>query len=138
MILPSNQINSQTIANALKNAFIDVIDVEDRGFSVKIEDIYFDVRVDAENERINLQLIHNIAEFSNENMFKLVIASNETNKEKTFIKSSILEYEDRIFLQIEYTIRYDKGLNMPQFVSDLRFFDRVALASIRDHFRGVV
>ncbi|AXY61014.1 hypothetical protein QR674_00165 [Acinetobacter chinensis] len=138
MILPSNQINSQTIANALKNAFIDVIDVEDRGFSVKIEDIYFDVRVDAENERINLQLIHNIAEFSNENMFKLVIASNETNKEKTFIKSSIIEYEDRIFLQIEYTIRYDKGLNMPQFVSDLRFFDRVALASIRDHFRGVV
>lgn len=138
MILPSNQINSQTIANALKNAFIDVIDVEDRGFSVKIEDIYFDARVDAENERINLQLIHNIAEFSNENMFKLVIASNETNKEKTFIKSSILEYEDRIFLQIEYTIRYDKGLNMPQFVSDLRFFDRVALASIRDHFRGVV
>jgi len=71
-------------------------------------------------------------------MFKLVIASNETNKEKTFIKSSIIEYEDRIFLQIEYTIRYDKGLNMPQFVSDLRFFDRVALASIRDHFRGVV
>lgn len=138
MILPSNQINSQTIANALKNAFIDVIDVEDRGFSVKIEDIYFDVRVDAENERINLQLIHNIAEFSNENMFKLVIASNETNKEKTFIKSSIIEYEDRIFLQIEYTIRYDKGLNMPQFVSDLRFFDRVAAASIRDHFRGVV
>lgn len=71
-------------------------------------------------------------------MFKLVIASNETSKEKTFIKSSIIEYEDRIFLQIEYTIRYDKGLNMPQFVSDLRFFDRVALASIRDHFRGVV
>ena len=138
MILPANQINSLTIANALKNAFIDVIDIEDLGFSVKIEDIFFDVRIDNDNERINLQLIHNIAEFNNENMFKLLIASNETNKEKTFIKTNVTEYEDRIFLQIEYTSRYDKGLNMPQFVSDLRFFDRVALASIRDHFRGVI
>lgn len=138
MILPSNQINSLTIANSLKNAFIDVIDVEDKGFSVKIEDVYFDVRIDQENERINLLLIHNIAEYSNQNMMKLVIASNDANKEKTFIKSNVIEYENRIFLQIEYTTRYDKGLNMPQFVSDLRFFERVMLATIREHFRGIV
>lgn len=137
MLLSKNEISCYTLVNTLKNAFIDVDDIKEKGFLVKPEKLYFDVGVDTENERIILNLIHNAQEYDERIFLKALIASNEANTNKTFVKSSVTNYENRIFLNFEYTYRYDKGLNIAQFVSDLKFFERVVIAIIQDEYSGI-
>lgn len=137
MILSKNEVSIYSLVNTLKNAFIDVEDIKENNFLVKPEKLFFDVGIETENERVQLYLNHNAQEYDERTFLKALIASNEANANKTFIKSSVVHYEDRIFLTFEYTYRYDKGLNIAQFVSDLKFFEKVLIAMIQEHFQGI-
>lgn len=137
MLLSKNEVTCYSLVNTLKNAFIDVDDIKETGFSVKPEELYFDVKIDSEQDRLNLVLIHNAQQYDEKTFLRALIACNEANSNKTFAKTSCLNYENRIFLTFEYTYRYDKGLNMAQFVSDLKFFEKVVIAIIKDEFNQV-
>ena len=137
MLLPKNEVSVYLLTQILKNAFIDVDDISETGFIVKPDNLYFDVDIDTKNERIQLYLNHNAQEYDERTFFKVLVASNDANSAKTFVKTSVTNQSDRIFLTFEYTYRYDKNLNVAQFVSDLKFFEQVVIAIIKDEFQGI-
>lgn len=122
-IIEKNEVSLEKISDILNNIYIDnKFNKEFDNIIISIDSKKIMINLSKEQQLISLTLLSSI-EFKNEDQFtKIALAANNINSEKIFIRSSVERFQSSIIITFDYQFRYSYGLNVPQFVDNLRFF----------------
>lgn len=133
MFLENDEITSYNLASILKNASMEVTDIEDPGFLVKSKDLKIDILMS--KGMIVLTYYHPFCKYDQDAFVNCLLTANSLNTEIPFVRISIKNVDkSAVCLNFDYCYRIGQGLNVPQFISDLDFFEKAVVSIYAEHF----
>lgn len=130
MQLSESQVSASKLADIFSQAFIDTSDLDATEFKVQGENVRIGIEVDSDRKLIKMRIIQMLANLS---LSKAANIMNVINSEKILAKFSAVEYEGNVFLDADYVISYEKGLIAYHLISNVKFFEKVVVASVREY-----
>lgn len=130
MQLSESQVSASKLADIFNQAFIDTSDLDSNEFKVKGETVPVGIEVDSDRKLIKMRIVEILAGLS---LPEAASIMNEINSQRILAKFSAVEYEGHIFLDADYVMSYEKGLIAYHLISNVKFFEKIVVASIREY-----
>lgn len=140
MFVEESQMSIDFLVTTLRNAFFDIVGVEDDQLAIKIHKYVYFISLNSDQKSIRISSVDHIAEYDPALYAMLLGVVNEVNSSMINVCSFILPDDDMqsITLRVDQYVSYSKGLIMEQFVELLRDFEEIDIYILKNYMAKAV
>jgi len=134
MYLEESEITTKSIENIFSGAFLNIVKINDDGFSVTGPDSIISTSVFNQAERKVIHFRHTI-QIQHISEQEAALICNEVNASVSMVKVNTLTYDSgEIAILSSYQMTYEKGVIRHQVMSNYRWFEKIVPHLLRTYF----